>query len=210
MQRSFKARLEALEQLEAEREREQQTADEAGIPDVRAMDDAEVFDWMLYGVRLWHLRPGMGEHAPPIRLVAHSLLDARRLAFWHAIIDRAQPMIDAGPPVFIPLYAHEAEQMIGCIDAGLMEVKSDFMPPRPGMRGSYYHIRLCVPPASGMRDAPPEHRIACAVNTAREWDIYQRHYPNQVGAFEFTTPAEYRDWLVSLLEKDDEAVHQTH
>jgi hypothetical protein len=116
MQRSFKARLAALEQLE--QEAEAQIVANADIPDVAAMDDDEALWEAVLSVRKGQLLMDLCAPSGRVVLRATSYLDARWRVFFVALADRVQPMIDAMAKPIVFLASWEVADAIAAIDAG--------------------------------------------------------------------------------------------
>jgi hypothetical protein len=192
--RSFGQRLEALERLEAEAAAAR--GSDEGPPDVDTMDDIDVLMWTIDGMRSYCLLDGRGGLSRQIVVRANRIRTDRWQKFYDALAPRAQQHIDASPYPFIPLFADEIEQAIALIDAGRCDAPPSWVSAAdPWSRGSFYHLRL---DGNTGGDAEGE-AIVKAVNYAVALWAWQLGHP-QMGAWEMTTAAEYRAWLVALQE----------
>jgi hypothetical protein len=189
MQKSFKARLEALEALEAEAERGRQQIEDADIPDLAAMSDATVLWEAVLGMRRGN--PGYS-YSGVINLYPYGCTDPRWNSYVAALAGRAQPLIDACPRPFIALAGWEVEHALTLIDAGAGELVFESAPSRPDI---YYWYRLGLVEAA--RDDGECVDTIHAVNFAvKLWSLQM--LPDKGPTIPLETLEAWREWLDAL------------
>lgn len=209
--KSFANRMAALEALEQQAEVQALIDNEVpGVATVEAMEDDEALWNAVLAMRRYSLHVDL--RFSRLALSLSHYRDDRWLAFFEALIDRVQPLLDAMEKPIIFLFPWEIAHAIRAIDAGLCSLSHGGYDNSRGMRVDCdYRLNMRFDYLSGaadeaQREAYREVQQTCdAVVRAVDLANRQLHYPQprDFSKPEMTTLAEWRAWLVSVGGQSD-------
>jgi len=119
------------------------------------------------------------------------------VAFYNALGQRVNALIQASGQPFIPLAGWEVEDAIALIDAGRCDAVPLWPSAHPSHPGAHYALRL----DRGFARSVDDEDTIKAVNQAKRLLSRQLGYPDSgAQAWEMLTVGEWRAWLAALIE----------